>query len=130
MSVSRWAGLFASLLLGGCCYFGPCDRLTYVAGVVKDAQSDQPIESASVHIDDYVARSKASGCFMLGTVLSRPLELRVTAAGYEPVALKLTPGTYLATVTLMPVDSPTDSSLAISGISRRRYAELERDCHN
>lgn len=111
-------------------YFGPCDRLTYVAGVVKDAKSAQPIESASVHIDDDGARLKASECFALGTVPSRPLVLRVTAAGYKPVAFKLTPGTYLATVTLMPAGSPVDSSLAISGVSRPHYTELERDCYN
>lgn len=108
---------------------GPCDRFTSVAGVVKDGLSGQPVSSASVRIDEYETRSKASGCFTIGSVHSGPLQVGVSAASYEPVAIKAPPGTYLATVTLMPVGSSGGSSVT-TGISRPQYAQFARDCHN
>ena len=116
------------LLLGGCCYFAPCHRGTYISGTVTDAFSNQPIQDAAIRLYYYDTQSKPSGCFALGGPDALPFEFGVTAPGYKPLVIKAVPGSYRSTVTLVPSGSSGSSTASNREISREQYAELSRSC--
>ena len=128
MSYLRVASLGLLLLLGGCCRLMPCHPGTYIVGVVADGVSSQPISGASVGLYHYKADSASSGCFALGGADALPFEFSVSAPGYEPIVVKAVPGSYQATVTLIPEGSSGDSTSTVREISQERYAELSRSC--
>lgn len=128
MSHLRIAWLSVPLLLGGCCNFTPCHPGTYIAGVVTDGVSSQAIPNASIRLYHYETHSASSGCFALGGPDALPFEFGVSAPGYKPSTVKAIPGSYQATVTLMPVDSSGSSTSTTRDISRERYDELSRSC--
>lgn len=128
MSRLRVTSLGLLLLLGGCCRFMPCHPGTYITGVVMDGASKQSVPNASVRLYHYETHSETSGCFALGGADARPFEFGVSAPGYKPVVVEGTPGSYQATVTLMPAGSSGNSTSITTDISRERYAELSRSC--
>jgi len=124
----RVAWLSLPLLVSGCCYFMPCHPGGYVVGVVTDAISGQAIPNASVRLYYYDINSAPSGCFKLGGADALPFEFGASAPGYKPVVVDATPGFYRATVKLMPVGSPGNSTSTAVDISSEQYAELSRSC--
>ena len=80
----------------------PCHPGTYIAGTVTDAVSHQAIYNATVHLYHYETQTAPSGCFALGGADALPFEFRVSAPGYRPVVVEAIPGSYQATVTLVP----------------------------
>ncbi|MDG4482494.1 carboxypeptidase regulatory-like domain-containing protein [Xanthomonas vesicatoria] len=126
--ISRIFLLSTPLLLSGCCYFTPCHRGTYMTGVTTDAVSHQPIHNAAVRLYHYETRTARSGCYSLGGADALPFEFHVSAPGYKPIATEAVPGSYQATVTLVPEGSSGESSFKVIEISRDRYAELSRSC--
>ena len=127
-SLSQISLLGASLFLSGCCYFVPCHPGTYIAGTVTDAVSHQAIYNATVHLYHYETQTAPSGCFALGGADALPFEFRVSAPGYRPVVVEAIPGSYQATVTLVPEGGTGKSSSAFREISKDRYTELSRSC--
>jgi hypothetical protein len=127
-SLSKISLLSASLFLGGCCYFAPCHPGTYITGTVTDAVSHQAISNATVRLYHYETRTAPSGCFTLGGADALPFEFGVSAPGYEPVVVEAVPGSYQATVTLVPVGGTGKSSSEVREISKDRYTELSRSC--
>lgn len=123
---SAWLGF--PLLLSGCCYFTPCHPGTYVAGTVTDGTSNQGIADASVLLYHYETQTSASGCFSFGGPDALPFEFRVSANGYKPVKIEAIPGSYQATIVLIPEDTPGDSYSKLREVSREEYAALSQVC--
>ena len=99
-----------------------------MAGTVTDAVSHQPVPNAAVRLYHYETSTAQSGCFSLGGADALPFEFGVSAPGYKPMVAEAVPGSYHATVTLVPEGSSGQSSSKVSEISRDRYAELSRSC--
>ena len=116
------------MLLGGCCTFMPCHPGTYIAGGVTDGVTNRIIPGASVRLYHYEAQSASSGCFALGGPDALPFEFGVSSPGYVPAVVKAVPGSYQATVTLIPVGAAGKSTSTLREISRARYVQLSRDC--
>jgi hypothetical protein len=127
--LTRISLLVALLFLGGCCYFVPCHPATYIAGTVTDAVSHRPIANADVRLYFYDARTAHSGCFALGGADALPFEFGVSAPGYKSAVVKAIPGSYWATVTLMPENGVGKSNSEAREISPEKYAEFSRNCH-
>ena len=128
LSLSKSLLLGIPLFLGGCCYFTPCHPGTYITGTVEDGVSKRAIANAAVRLYYYDARTSPSGCFALGGPDALPFEFGVSAPGYKPVAVEAVPGSYQATVTLIPEGSAGESTSDIREISRDQYTELSRGC--
>jgi hypothetical protein len=127
-SLSKVLLIGIPLLLSGCCHFTPCHLGTYISGTVTDAVSHQPVQDASIRLYNHEIRTAQSGCFSVGGPDALPFEFGVSAPGYKPIITKAVPGSYRATVTLVPEGSSGQSSSKISDISRDQYAELSRSC--
>lgn len=121
-----WLGF--PLLLNGCCYFTPCHPGTYVAGAVTDGASKQVIANASVLLYYYETQTSASGCFSVGGPDALPFEFRVSAPGYKPVKIEAIPGSYQATIVLIPEGSPGDSISKLREVSGEEYTTLSQTC--
>lgn len=106
----------------------PCHPATYIAGTVTDATSHQPISNALVRLYFYKARSAPSGCFALGGADALPFEFGVSSPGYKSIVIRAVPGTYWATVALVPEGSAGASTSALRELSQERYAELSGGC--
>jgi len=125
VTTSRWKialspGLL--LLLVGCHPGG------YVAGIVTDSESGQPIPRASVRLYYYEARSSAVGCFALGGADALPFQFGVSAPGYKPLVVDAKPGRYEVAVKLAPEGTAGDSKLTSRKISKEKYQGLSRSC--
>jgi hypothetical protein len=127
-SLARIWLLVTPLFLSACCYFMPCHPGTYIAGTVRDAVSHRPISNAVVRLYFYEARTPDSGCFALGGPDALPFEFAVSAPGYKSMAVKAVPGSYWATVTLVPEGSAGASNSELREVSRERYAGFSRSC--
>jgi hypothetical protein len=127
-SLGRISLLLTPLFLSGCCYFTPCHRATYIAGTVTDAISHRPISNAVVRLYHFEARTSPSGCFALGGADALPFEFGVSAPGYKSIVVGAVPGSYWATVTLVPEGSAGASTSEPRELSQERYAELSRNC--
>jgi len=100
-----------------------------MVGTVEDGVSKQPIPNASVRLYHYEARTFESGCFALGGADALPFEFGVSAPGYKPLVVEAVPGSYQATVTLMPESAAGQSASKVIEISQERYVELSGGCH-
>lgn len=127
-SLSEISLLGIPLFLTGCCYFVPCHPGTFIAGAVEDGASRRAIPNAAVRLYHYDSRTGPSGCFALGGPDALPFEFGVSAPGYKPVVVEAIPGSYQATVTLIPEGSAGESTSDVREISRDRYTELSRGC--
>ena len=127
-SLSKLTLLSALFLFGGCCYFMPCHPATYIVGTVMDGVSNQAIPNATVRLYYYETHTASSGCFALGGADALPFEFGVSAPGYKPVVVKAVPGSYRATVALIPEGSSDESTSEFIEISYDRYTELSLDC--
>ena len=106
----------------------PCHPATYIAGTVTDAVSHRPIPNAVVRLYFYEASTANSGCFALGGTDALPFEFGVSAPGYKSIVAEAVPGSYLATVTLVPEGGAGASSSESRELTQERYAELSRSC--
>jgi hypothetical protein len=99
-----------------------------MTGVATDAVSHQPIHNAAVRLYHYETRTAQSGCYSLVGADALPFEFHVSAPSYKPIVIEAVPGSYQATVTLVPEGSSGESSSKVVEISRDRYTELSRSC--
>lgn len=99
-----------------------------MVGTVTDAVSQRPIPNAVVRLYFYETRTARSGCFALGGADALPFEFGVSAPGYKPTVAKAVPGSYWATVTLVPEDSAGASNSESRELTQERYAELSSGC--
>ena len=90
--------------------------------------SRQAIPNATVRLYHYDTHTAPSGCFAVGGADALPFEFGVSAPGYEPVVVEAVPGSYQATVTLVPEGGAGKSNSEVREISKDRYAELSRSC--
>lgn len=95
---------------------------------MTDAVSHQTISNATVRLYHYKTQTALSGCFALGGADALPFEFGVSAPGYESVVIKAVPGSYQATVALVPKGGVGKSSPVVREISRDQYTELSRSC--
>jgi hypothetical protein len=128
LSLTQISLLVAPLFLGGCCYFVPCHRASYIAGTVTDAVSHQPISDAAVRLYFYRTRTAHSGCFALGGADALPFEFGVSAPGYKSIVVEAISGSYWTTVVLMPENHSGTSTSKHHKISEEKYAEFSRAC--
>lgn len=106
----------------------PCHPATYIAGTVTDGVSHQPIADAAVRLYFHEVRTAHSGCFALGGADGLPFEFSVSATGYKSIVVKAIPGSFWATVTLVPESSAGASSWEPHELSQSRYAESSKSC--
>jgi hypothetical protein len=91
----------------GCCAFGPCDRISAIAGRVVTTDG-VPVSGAKVSMSGIHAVTDRNGCFDLGGIDRSTQQLVVEAPGFAPVSAPAKSGTYRVAVVVVAPDS-TDS---------------------
>lgn len=92
----------------GCCAFGPCDRITAIAGRVVTTDG-APVSGAKVSMFGIHAVTDLNGCFDLGGIDRSTQQLIVEAPGFAPLSAPAMFGTYRVAIVVVTPNS-TDSS--------------------
>jgi Carboxypeptidase regulatory-like domain len=116
--------LIAASTLSGClCWFLPCDRRIHVSGTVVDA-AGAPIEGAKVELFDDAVQTKRNGCFRFRGTLAVPgFRVTVSKPGYKTYREERRYDLYDLRVTLVPEDSPSQSTAVWRELRDEELAE-------
>lgn len=114
--------------VGATLFLAACQFGVHITGSVTDALSQRAIPNATVRLAYYETNTTRSGCFSFDGTYTAPFEVGVSAPGYQSVVVKVVPGAFQATVTLVPDGTAGKSTFESREISEKKYEELSRRC--
>ena len=88
----------------GCCAFGPCDRISAIAGRVVTTDG-APVSGAKVSVFGIHAVTDLNGCFDLGGIDRSTQQLVVEAPGFAPLSAPAKSGIYSVAVVVVTPNS-------------------------
>jgi hypothetical protein len=96
--------VLVTIAASGCCAFGPCDRVSMLAGRVSSVEGT-PVVGAKITAQGHNVNTDGSGCFTVGGIEVGPGTLTIFAPGFEPLIVSAKSGTYQVTAVVAPQGS-------------------------
>lgn len=96
--------VFVAIATSACCVFGPCDRVSILAGRVSTADG-AAVVGAKITAYGHDATTDRNGCFRVGGIEVGAHQLAIVAQGFQPLTVPAKSGMYQVTAIVVPQNS-------------------------